>query len=328
MICWHGFGNALPRQPPPDTGALRGRGKSIYVRSPIGPNPCFGSGAKNPVSPTPRRHFNGGINDGFNGCLTSYIREGADRPRRKDEKEASMKVKLVLTSVMAVALAACDGDPPLHPQGEAAEARSAESKPAGNLGVPNEITSHVYKFPDMEIVESARAGLLRGSDALHTRTHTAELSHGHVMTLWWIVFNHPEHCEHGAGDMACGELDLFDGPEGPTGVEPGCVYADGSIVGGNGTARFHDRLSVGESRDSCIDFFVEAVDELDGEDHGLTNPAGAEVHLVVRSHGPRIPGMVREQRSTFAGGCETFLGAGEAAEDPGDCADLQFAVFP
>lgn len=106
------------------------------------------------------------------------------------------------------------------------------------------------------------------------------------------------------------------------------MYADGSIVGGGGTTRFHDRLTVGESRGSCIYFFVEAVDGLEGEDHGLTNPAGAEVHPVVRSHGPRISGMVAEQRSTCAGGCTNFLGAGEVANEPGDCSDLQFAVFP
>jgi hypothetical protein len=201
--------------------------------------------------------------------------------------------------------------------------------PATADGPPAHETADVLTFAGFEPVEDATARLARGDDTLFTRTDTRDLDHRHVMTLWWVIFNHPEHCEHGQGDLSCGEGDLFDGPNGPTGVEPACVFADGSLVGGNGHARFSDRLAVGEARDSCIDFFVDAVDGLEGVDHGLTNPAGAEVHLVVRSHGPRIPGEVAEQRSTFAGGCEVLLDVGATHElAPGECSDLQFAVFP
>ena len=195
-------------------------------------------------------------------------------------------------------------------------------------GPPDQETTDVLTFADGEAVDGATARLTRSAEALATRTDTRDLDHRHVMTLWWVVFNHPEHCEHGEGDVSCGEGDLFEGSEGPTGVEPSCMYADGSLVGGNGHARFADRLAVGEARDSCIDFFVDLVPDLQGADHGLTNPEGAEVHLVVRSHGPRIPGKVAEQRSTFAGGCEDFLEAGATRElAPGECSDLQFAVF-
>ena len=200
---------------------------------------------------------------------------------------------------------------------------------ASGGGPPGQETADVLTFAEFEPVDGATARLTRGADTLATRTDTRDLDHRHVMTLWWIVFNNPEYCEHGEGDAACGEGDLFDGPDGPTGVEPSCVYADGSLVGGNGHARFADRLAVGEVRDSCIDFFVDLVPGLGGADHGLTNPEGAEVHLVVRSHGPRIPGLVAEQRSTFAGGCEDFLDAGATdVLEPGECSDLQVAVFP
>ena len=200
---------------------------------------------------------------------------------------------------------------------------------AAGGGPPEQETADVLAFADGEAVEGATARLVRGADTLFTRTDTRELDQGHVMTLWWVVFNNPERCEHGEGGLACGEGDLFDGPDGPTGVEPACVYAEGSLVGGNGHARFTDRLAVGDVRDSCIDFFVAAVPELDGADYGLTNPERAEVHLVVRSHGPRIPGAVAEQRSTFAGGCEAFLDPGATHElEPGECSDLQLALFP
>ena len=196
-------------------------------------------------------------------------------------------------------------------------------------GPPGQESGDVLRFADLAPVDGATARLVRGADTLSTRTETRELDHGHVQTLWWVVFNNPEECEHGQGPVACGELDLFDGPDGPTGVEPSCVYADGSLVGGNGHARFADQLRVGEVRDSCIDFFVDLEPGLEGEDHGLTDPQGAEVHLVVRSHGPRIPGEVDQQLRTFAGGCEEFLPAGAPDQlDPGQCTDLQFAVFP
>ena len=60
---------------------------------------------------------------------------------------------------------------------------------------------------------------------------------------------------------------------------------------------------------------------------GLTDPQGAEVHLVVRSHGERITGMVNDQINTFAGGCTAESSFG-AAESPNECEDQQFAVFP
>jgi hypothetical protein len=224
-----------------------------------------------------------------------------------------------------VAAAACADNAPLAP---AADLEAEAAAQPAKQGVGAETSAALFWFADGTQVEGARAGLLRTSNALRARTHTTGLDHRHVMTLWWVIFNHPEHCQHGAGDVKCGELDLFDGPHGPTGVEPSCVYADGSIVGGNGGARFHDRLRIGGTRDSCIDFFVDAVPELQGQDHGLTNPQGAEVHLVVRSHGPILPGQVPEQRGTFAGGCEEFLAPGEADLEPGQCSDLQFALFP
>jgi len=230
---------------------------------------------------------------------------------------------LLVTSM--VALAACADDTPLAPAGAEDAARSA----APGAGVPAEVTSSLYWFADGAEVAGAWAGLLRTSDALRTRTHTAGLPHRHVMTMWWVIFNNPEYCEHGEGPVACGEGDLFDGPYGPTGVEPSCVYADGSIVGGNGQARFNNWLRIGDTRDSCIDFFVEAVEGLEGQDYGLTNPQGAEVHLVVRSHGPLLPGQVPAQRGTFAGGCDAFLPPGQGPElEPGECSDLQFALFP
>ncbi len=239
------------------------------------------------------------------------------KSRRSKSYNLSVLVAFVVTSAILVG---CDAH--VEAPGREDVTRGAESSVASQ-GEGTTSTSEIYAFADMEVVDGATARLRRTFDAISTRTNTAELNHHDVTTMWWVIFNNPDECD---GD--CGDADLFDGPEGPTGVQPSCVFADGSLVGGNGHARFQDRLKVGESRNSCIDFFVDAVDELEGEDYGLQNPDGAEIHLVVRSHGPLLPGMVREQRSTFAGGCEELLNPGEDDLEEGECSDQQFAVFP
>ena len=62
---------------------------------------------------------------------------------------------------------------------------------------------------------------------------------------------------------------------------------------------------------------------------GLMDAYKAEIHFVVRDHGPYISGMKREMTSTFNGGCEL----GELPADPRlgkvgpiTCVDVHFAV--
>jgi len=46
------------------------------------------------------------------------------------------------------------------------------------------------------------------------------------------------------------------------------------------------------------------------------NVMGSEVHLIVRPHGPVIPGMLDEQMGSFTGGCSVNA-----------CANIQAAVY-
>lgn len=236
-------------------------------------------------------------------------------------------ILLAVIPALVLVVSACEPTPPLDPQPEPSLTASPDQVAAQRSGVPFEATSNLYWFaglfeepPVFEEVEGARGGLTRTSDALMTRTHTAELPHGHVVTLWWIIFNNPDECNEGAGPP-CGLPDLF-----APAVQPACPFADGSIVGGDGGARFQNWITVGEElRDSCLPPLGSPAPEV-----GLLNPEGAGVHLVVRSHGPRVPGFVHEQRSSFGGGCETDL---PPVRDPNavgelECSDIQFAVFP
>lgn len=194
--------------------------------------------------------------------------------------------------------------------------------PAAAQGPPGQQTAPVVHLPpnlqgDPVVVADATARLQRLDDTLVTRTDSAELTPGHVETLWWVIFNNPEHCD----TTPCGLPDLFD-----PAVQAACLAADGTVTGGNGQASFHDRLTTGDVRDSCLPHFG-------GTDHGLLDPHGAEVHLMVHDHGPVQPGLVPRMRTTFDGGCnfddpDYPLGTfGIPPQDVGQCATIQAAIF-
>lgn len=118
-------------------------------------------------------------------------------------------------------------------------------------------------------------------------------------------FNNPAAC-----DNSCNAPDL-----GNPAVLGTVLYAAGHVIGPNGKGNFAAHLAVGDT--SGDSFPVE----FPGDLVGLIAPLEAEIHLVVRSHGPPLPGQVAEQISTFNGG---------GCHDPGDptdaCEDQQFAV--
>jgi hypothetical protein len=178
-------------------------------------------------------------------------------------------------------------------------------------------SSNVYRFADGTPVDNASAALLRNASGLKMTIHTNDLPAGDTFTIWWVVFNFPENCEHPIeGLAACSEEDLFIEAVGAT-----VLYAAGNIAGGNGKSNFGSSL-----RSNDLSGCQAPFDEFGLCREGLVNSYGAEVHFVVRTHGPKIPGMVNQQIGTFAGGCtpETSFGAGDG---PIECEDLQFGIF-
>ena len=135
-------------------------------------------------------------------------------------------------------------------------------------------------------------------------------------TMWWVVWNNPRAC----GADGCNEADL--NPQ--TGVDIG--YAAGAVVGSSGRATFTAHLPEGRT----LGGFPTEFGITTGS--GLVDAADAEIHLVVRSHGPRIAGLVREMTRTFHGGCDYSIFGGllqagaYGAAGPNTCTDLQFAV--
>jgi len=110
---------------------------------------------------------------------------------------------------------------------------------------------------------------------------------GDAVTVWWVVFNHPENCrvklDNPSFPFRCGETDLSR-----PGVEASVLYAAGHVVGGSGKAGFGAHLAVGDTTGALFG-------------PGLEPPqlTVADVHLVVHDHGPADPGLMPAQIHSF-----------------------------
>jgi len=155
-------------------------------------------------------------------------------------------------------------------------------------------TVPVQPFPSGAPIPGTTSTLVRNGSGISITVHTSGLEPG-AYTAWWVVFNDPSACVGG-----CGLDDL--------GVAT-VLFATGHVVGTDGNANFAAHLSVGDI--TGLDPGAPPI--FDGP--GLLNPIGADVHLVLRTHGAVIPGRVAEQIGTFTGGC-----------DVNACANVQVAV--
>ncbi len=142
-----------------------------------------------------------------------------------------------------------------------------------------------------------------------------------ALTLWWVVFNNPAGCSD-----PCDADDIFvDGDPAAglndAGIEAADIvaaYATGKVSSTSGRVNFTAGLSENEPSGTREIIF--------GDGATLKDAAGAEVHLVARSHGPAVAAIVDEQTGSFAGGCEVFLNPPSQPSAEGECADVLFAV--
>ncbi len=163
-------------------------------------------------------------------------------------------------------------------------------------------TSPVNTTPDGFIlgpeVPGAYATLIRNKNGITTNVHTTVADAG-AYTLWWVIYNHPENCTNPDDTYSC-EYD-----------EPDIVVNATGHVSSGGNLNLSAWVGIGGPYSGEIIY--------DGPDDSLTNPTGAVVLLVVRYHGPAIPGMIPTQINTYLGGCPEDSGA--------PCADEQLVLF-
>lgn len=162
-----------------------------------------------------------------------------------------------------------------------------------------------------------------GSSTLHrnangiTATFRAEsLMPGHTFTVWWVIWNAPENCDGPCDDDA----DLFN-----PATKAEVLFAGGNVAGNNGKISITGHLNEGDDDGSVNELF--GMEDVEGG--ALIDALTAEVHLVLRSHGPKIPGQVNEQISSYVGGCDdpfAFPPFSEVPDAEGECGDIYFSV--
>jgi len=149
------------------------------------------------------------------------------------------------------------------------------------------------------------AALTRHAAGVYLTADTTMLGAGDAYTLWWIIFNNPAACD----PAGCTGGDL-----GTAAVEGSVMNATGRDADATGNATFSAFLPVGFIHTNPSSGFGR---QLFGP--GLQNLAGAEIHVVIRSHGPSTGNV--EQISTLLGDC-----VNEAS--PSGCYDSQAIAFP
>ena len=168
-------------------------------------------------------------------------------------------------------------------------------------------------FAGVERFEAAGGGAFDGSTILNRNAEgvaytfsTRDLRRAAPYTNWWVAFNNPEACVE---PCACSDADFANAK-----VDIGVFWATGRVSNGFGQADFSAGIAYGE---------LPA-----GEDQVPFAPAfaspiapGAEIHLIVRAHGPRLPGGLEAQLMQFNGGCPPF-----PVDDLDGCIDVQFSV--
>ncbi len=151
------------------------------------------------------------------------------------------------------------------------------------------------------------ATLKRGDDWIRSNIHTSGLPAG-TYTVWWVIFNDPEHC-----DGPCDENDLLNPDAGVS-----IFFATGGIVGENGIANLRAHYVDGEDRGE------PGTQDVLGD--GALDPSRAEVHMIIKYHGPPSddPDTLWEQTHTLLGGCFENANALDLGEPFGvQCFDPQ-----
>jgi hypothetical protein len=140
--------------------------------------------------------------------------------------------------------------------------------------------------------------LVRTKEGVGMTLHSFGLVPGNVYTAWFGIFNNPKAC----ATTPCTPADLMN-PH----VRGVVLNATGRIAGEDGTADFGAFRAVGDptGREESL-----------GTAMALEKPLKAEIHLVVRSHGPVLddPDLLQAQLSMFNGGCP-----------PNNCINVQAA---
>jgi hypothetical protein len=163
---------------------------------------------------------------------------------------------------------------------------------AASANAASKDEASVHLFGTTTVVPGAYSTLIRNDRGVTMTFHTSGLVDGNGYTVWWIVFNNPAACTAGTAPSKCGLGDL---PK--PAVRASLVFATGHVVGNGDSANFGAWLGVGD-----LDAVLPNPPSPAGP-YGLENARTADIHIVVRSHGPADPQLLPDQINSFLGGC-------------------------
>lgn len=215
---------------------------------------------------------------------------------------------LITLALGTALLVGCAGDEPMPTELLAPDAALAAAAEVS--------TSPILTFAGMK--EVGQSGLVRTDNGVSFRLTTTELEPGAVHTLWMVIFNNPSACSL----PGCGIDDLAN-----LAAVVDAVYSAGTVVGESGRATLAGHRSEDDASGSILGEWLGLPTP------GLMDATAAEIHFVVHSHGPKIPGLVSEMLHTFNAGCGPIFEPGLppvpetlGTYGPNTCADVQFAV--
>jgi hypothetical protein len=168
---------------------------------------------------------------------------------------------------------------------------------------------------DVVDIEGATATVISNENGIALRFATSNLEENHAYTLWVAMINNPEECSEspcpspevlGNSDALQTEMTLGDS----------LLYSDEALM------EFSSFIPAGDVPEGWFG-------------NGLTNPLGAEIHLVVQDHGELIPDMASTMLNTVRGGCTDesvpppYPEVAKADGEPGPntCRGMQFAIL-
>ncbi len=167
---------------------------------------------------------------------------------------------------------------------------------------------------DVTVANAGGARLVRSPEGIFVSLVATDLKPDHAYTMWVVAINAPENCS----EAPCPSTDVMQNTDL---VQADLGYGDGAVAGDDGTARFAAFQPTGAMLHSWFG-------------RGLTDTA-AEIHLVIRDHGPLASGREAAMLGTFREGCnaesvaDTLPDTARGNGEPGayTCANVQAAIF-
>ncbi|MCH7510628.1 MAG: hypothetical protein IIB68_12455 [Proteobacteria bacterium] len=144
-------------------------------------------------------------------------------------------------------------------------------------------TADFERLSDGGVVGSAGT-LIRSRKAVDANLALSGLDADSAYTIWFVIWNDPSEC----ATNPCDSVDV--GVPGNT-----IFYAAGFVTDDSGTANLSVHLRSGKLPDGLQVLRPGNLRKNNGFD--------AEIHMIVRTHGPILPGLVGEQISMVVGAC-------------------------